>query len=678
MTRLLNDRWLDGRGWRRMTGRSRRAVLWGLALLVLVVTGCGKKDPRLQAWGGMSREEWLAQYKQRKEQELSEAEAERQSAEAKRQAEEAAAAARARKPRTQTRAKGPDPQRSLESEEQPASPPVSVTETPQPPPSDLPENFADWTLDHYQRAWEEKDPRFYPAVTALGSLHVGDPAAGETLQQLLNWGVARMRSASSGSAAADDAMYLRAVAAALLRNRTGPADAGWIRAWREALEQRDAAVAGILLELILSPSGAENDRVFQAVAEALTQLPAGESAWLVSGLETGLRGADGELRRAIWDRFANLPDSPLRKAVVDVVTRSEDANVMLVLDVLPTLPPDRQAAEWEQLQQWSFSLWRAIVPGGAESGPYRSTSWSRPAVPVLWSEEIGDKTCRALDRVVFVRESVGPVVFAASLPRPEVRAALLELFRRRWSEDPRGLLSAAEYADPGLIPILKRLLREHQDLTTAKFSPRMIAALAPAGNGPVGPRLPREMAPAQPVAGVAKSRADYQAWLDETYALIDRWMNHAAAGSVLDRRRDWDAETLLGWKVHSDDCPGYAASWVLFPADGAAEASERPTLLELAYVRLADRAKPVAVVTHYRRIGAFRERLLPFGIWLDRWEEDDGRSWTSTDVRITAAKPHPAAATSEEQDLFVEIFFVRASIALPEDREAGSSRAGAP
>lgn len=553
-----------------------------------------------------------------------------------------------------------------------------MTETPQPPPSDLPENFSEWTLEHYRRAWEGKSPRLYQAVTALGSLHVGDPAAGEMLRQLLDWGVARMRSAASTNASADDIVNLRAVAAALLRNRTAPADAAWIRVWREALEQREAAVAGILLELILSPSGAENENVFQAVAEALAQVATAESAWLAPGLETGLRGADGEMRRAIWDRFANLPDSPLRKAVVDVVTRSEDANVMLVLDVLSTLPPERQAAEWEHLQQWSFSLWRTIMPSGAEAGVYRATAWSRPAVPVLWSEEIGGKTCRALDRVVFLRESVGPVSFAASLPRPEVRAALLELFRRRWSEDPRGLLSAAEYADPGLIPILKGVLREHQDVTMAKFSPRMIAAAAPAGNGPVGSRLPREMAAAQPVAGAAKSRVEYQAWLDETYALIDRWMNRAAEGAVLDRRRDWDAEALLGWKVHSDDCPGYAASWVLCPADGAADAAAGATLLELAYVRLADRVKPVAVVTHYRRIGGFRERLLPLGIWLERLEEeDDGRLRTSTDIRITPAVPHPAASAQGEQDLFVEILFVRASIALPEDREAGSSRAAA-
>lgn len=98
MIRFRIEAQRDGRE-RRQTAQGRKgAALCGLALLILLLPGCGKKDPRFQAWGGMSREEWLAQYTQRKEQELAESEAERQNAEAKRQAEEAAAAARAKKP----------------------------------------------------------------------------------------------------------------------------------------------------------------------------------------------------------------------------------------------------------------------------------------------------------------------------------------------------------------------------------------------------------------------------------------------------------------------------------------------------------------------------------------------------------------------------------------------------
>ncbi len=668
---------IQGRRKARRWKGSVLAILVTICLAMPSLSGCGKSDPRLQAWGGMSKEEWLAQYKQRKEQELAEEEAARQAAEAKKKEEAAAAAARARQPRSAPKAKGPDPNRSLEAEEPAAAPVAQPQAPPQPQAAPYPADFSEWTAEHFERAWNERSKRLHAAIASLGTLHVGDPKAAEKLARLTDLWFQSAQGASAGKTGAEDALYLRGIITALLRNRTAAAERTILRSWHEAVDRRDAEAAKIILESIFGESDAVSGNVFTAVADDLARLSTGsDSQWVSEAVGGALTLAAAPIRQAVWQRLSALPDSPLRRTVSAVLTRAEEANVQLLLDVIAALPPESQEEEWRRAVEWSHAQWRSLLEGRRRDAPYQLVSVGTGSLPVLWSDEVAEKACRALDRAVFLRDSAGAVGFAASLPLPETRAAVRRLLRSRWSEGPGGLFSSLEYSDPGLIAVLKDLLREHQDSAVVRYGPRPPAFDARVdGAAPV--RRPREMPVAPLVAAQGKVRWEYQAWLDETYAVIDRWMQRLAAGTVLDRRRPWDAEALLDFAVHSEDCPGCAVSLDLAPALSPARASKADSpevpLAEISYVRLADHARPATVVSHYRKVlPPARERPLPNGLWLEYVATDGNGLWTSVDVRITAADPTRPAQGA--QDLFVEILRIKAAVALPE-KEAAAAQA---
>ncbi|GAB4133405.1 MAG: hypothetical protein Kow0040_15660 [Thermogutta sp.] len=647
-------------------GTRRLGLLLALVLAASALSGCGKSDPRLQAWGGMSQEEWLAQYKQRKEQEQAEEKASQEAAAAQKKADAEAAAARARKPRSAPKAKGPDPNRSLEAEDET---PAAPTAAPPPPPvvkTEYPAEFSDWTMEHFEKAWREQSPRLLPAVSALGALHVGDPTAAEKLGRLMDLFLERTTSSADAAGTAEDALYLRGVVGGLLRNRTAVAEEAVLRGWRRVVDRRDPAAAQVFLETVFTTEAASSSRLFSAVAGDIRQLASSpDCQWLAEAVGGALPSADEDVRRAIWESVAGAADSPLRKTVLDVVTRAEDANIRLLLDVIATLPSDLQAQEWERAQRWNFSQWRLLLEGRRGASPVGSAASGSVLVGGPWTGEVAEKTCQALDRVVYLQESAGAVGFAASLPRPETRWALGELLRRRWSEEPRGILSSMEYADPGLIPVMKDVLREHQDSAVTRYGPRPVSTAARSPTGGTAPRRPREMPAAPLVASQGgKTRWEYQAWLDETYALIAGWMDRLGEGAIMDRRRSWDAETMVGFAVHSDDCPGCAASLAPRPARPDDVDSTEGPLVEVSYIRLADAARPAAVVSHYRRmIPGARERPLPNGLWLDA-SANEGDLRVSIDVRITAVTP--GKPVQEQQDLIVEILRVQAAVASPE------------
>jgi len=654
--------------------RNGLAILTAIALGMSAFSGCGKSDPRFQAWGGMSKEEWLAQYKQRKEQEQAEEQAAQQAAEAKKKEEAEAAAARARKPRSAPKAKGPDPNRSLEGDEPPPAPAPVQPQSPPPQAASYPADFSEWTMEHFERAWNERSERLHAAIASLGTLHVGDPTAAEKLARLMDLRSQGGKGASGKAADAEDALYLRGIITALLRNRTAAAERVLLRSWQEAVDRRDADAAKIILESIFGESDAASGHVFTAVADDLARLSVtADSEWASAAVGGALTLAAAPVRQAIWNRLSTLPDSPLRRTVLAVLTRAEEANVQLLLDVIATLPPEAQAEEWRRAVEWSNAQWRSLLEGRRSDSPYQLVSVGAGSLPVLWSEEVAEKACRALDRVVFLRESEGTVAFAGALPRPEIRAALSNLLRRRWSEPPQGVFASVEYSDPGLIVVLKSVLREHQDSAVIRYGPRSVAT-APQTSGAAPVRRPREMPVAPIVAAQGKVRWEYQAWLDETYALIDRWMNRLAEGGVLDRRRPWDAGTLLDFAVHSEDCPGYAVSLLLSPAQPSEADSAKAPSAEVGYVRLADRARPATVVSHYRKVlPTARERPLPNGLWLEYVSADGNGLWTSVDIRITAVDPTQPAQGS--QDLFVEILRIKAGVALPEKEAAAAQGA---
>ncbi|NMC19963.1 MAG: hypothetical protein GYA33_06030, partial [Thermogutta sp.] len=262
-----------------------------------------------------------------------------------------------------------------------------------------------------------------------------------------------------------------------------------------------------------------------------------------------------------------------------------------------------------------------------------------------------------------------------SVPLPETRAAVRQLLETRWSEEPDGLFSSLEYSDPGLIPVLKDLLREHQDSAAAGYGPRPVSE-APRKKGAAAPRRPREMRLAPSAAGQVKTRWEYQAWLDETYAVVDGWMRRLGEGAIMDRRRSGKEEEAAGFPLHSSDCPAWATSLVLdSPGQGEAD-SQRLPLVELSYVRLADHARPETVAAYYRRmVPRARERPLQNGLWLDA-SATEGERWTSLDVRMTAVEP--GRPRHEEQDLFVEILQVRAAVTPPEEPAAATATAAGP
>ncbi|GAB6185316.1 hypothetical protein [Thermopirellula anaerolimosa] len=651
----------------RSAPRGKRGIglLLALALAASALSGCGKSDPRLQAWGGMGQEEWLAQYKQRKEQEQAEEKAAQEAAAAQRKADTEAAAARARKPRSASKAKGPDPNRSLEAEDEVAAAPTPAPASPPAVKTEYPAEFSDWTMEHFEKAWREQSPRFLPAVSALGALHVGDPTAAEKLGRLMDLFFEGKASSADPARTADDTLHLRGIVGGLLRNRTAVAEDTVLRGWRRVVDRRDAATARVFLETVFTAEAAASSRVFSAVADDIVRLaPSSDSQWLAEAVGGALPSADGDVRQAIWERISAIPDSPLRKTVLNVVTRAEDANIRLLLDVIATLPPDLQAQEWERAQEWNFSQWRLLLEGRRGASPVGLAASGGVLVGGPWTEEVAEKTSRALDRVVYLRESAGVVGFAATLPHPETRWALGELLRRRWTEEPQGILSSLEYADPGLIPVMKDVLREHQDSAVTRYGPRPVSTAARAQTGGAAPRRPREMPAAPLFASQGKTRWEYQAWLDETYALIAGWMDRLGEGAIMDRRRSWDAETMVGFAVHSAGCPGCAVSLAPLPARPDDVDSMKGPLVEVSYIRLADAARPAAVVSYYRRmISGARERPLPNGLWLDASaNESDLR--VSVDVRITAVAP--GKPVQEQQDLIVEILRVQAAVASPE------------
>ncbi len=678
-------------------------------MILAGATGCGgSKDPRFQKWGGMSEEEWLAQYKKRREEEL-----EREKQEQVALQKESASQRAGRAPRESTPPSAPPTTTSAaEGVQEVDYSDEAATAAPQKPPEiTLPESFHDWQIDHYREAWKTDSPRLEDAILFLGQLYVGDPGAAEKLSELLELYFQQYQSATPAGTPDDEFVPVRsdrsgrnardlvrclAVLDALRTNQTNNAERALRNAWREAARRHDQALIREWLPRLVQAEDEFSKKVRSQLWLDLAHLYSWASSeqeviWLKQPLEELLRQTTvPEVRKELFVVFAQVPGGPLRQTVFNLLSTSDPANAPVILAVLDCSARERHPNIWRAALDLSQTAWEAaLVESSMRPLVDTPTDWVwKPAgdgslatkriALRIWDSKNAQTVVNHLNQVIFLQDSPGLLAFSMSVPQPIVRQTLFQVFLRRWLEGPEsariGLSSFSESSeapsqasryfasDPGGLVVLKKLLRLHYQssygfLVPEEPVPRSVSYSA----GAV--RQPREFGVPQLVSGgpsEARDRNLYQRWFNFTYAMLRHLTEVCSQVSSTAPDADNSLEKRLRFRLHRADLPSFRLH-VSIDSDTLGlieptQAAKSTHFLELEYCRFVDRAKATTLTNYYKRAlpGAI-ERPIRYGIWLDHWAEDKEGRCASTDVRLTAARPEDFVGPQQENDIQIEI-----------------------
>jgi len=648
---------------------------------------CGRDDP-YEEWGGMSKEEWLKQYR------------EKQDAEDRKEAENTAGAGRKKRLQPKSPAVkqkpvfagsylkngyvegragdeagrrrllgriGQDPKRR------------------EPPPLPAPpESIADWTDRDYVAARMTGDPALLQALAHLETQRVGDAQAAELLVKLL-----------------------RPLAGYLDQPASIPRSRRSLRS-RESDELIELTVAALgangtelagrtLRRLIVGEFETEDDRTAAlASVQALVENPCPEHEEILFQILTAPeeirapgRGdvAPERLRKLAFELLRSVATSRFRLRVaqwmVDPATPPEsrdelgeladrlhpeglEANVFLLLH--DRTPPAGKMELLEQLIPLSSrALGQALQipdPPGAETA---DPEWYRRVIGELWGADFCRFLAGALEQTGSFeeKEDVVPVVLAGTVPADSVRAALYQTLRAQWTEGPAELASAGPpdelVCDPGLVVLVQTLVHEHiqatkRSLTTSR-SRRLVSAN----------RLSQLKAAHEAWEGeLGETKDAWLAYLDE---LLSKTCERLLAASV--RRR----EGGVGEVLPGDSLPGlstfpidlhddarivaaYHLDWTGRLDEAAPPVHADP--MEVHYVRIEE-------TTRARRMGGFYRRRLPSceereiedGIALESLQSiPDSRRRRSLTVRIIRAIPEIPRLPDQDEPLIVEILCI--------------------
>jgi hypothetical protein len=641
----------------------------------------------------MSKEEWLAQYKERQAEETQkEAEERKRAAEKAERAREAQkqqqAAQRDESERLAAGTRRSDVLRGEDVRRRTGrvgsgSRVGRATTQELPPLPMLPDAFADWGPRDYAIARMTGDPVLPAAVESLAEKSAGDPEAAEFLIRLLRSRfMADVRDRFAGRGDDDRRRHgrgrdgepvrlIEAIVAALGGNGTDLARQTLVKLLTGEFEtENDKAAALAAVKGLVDNRSAANEAVlFQLITAADDIRPLGQGDVTPDelrreALELLKPTASSHFRVSVAEKIVDPDTSPelrkeLRELTAEMHPDNFEAHVVLFQS---DLTDAREKAMLEQHFTWYSSEALAhllgLAPLPEKAGGVTDTDWPYRVAGKLWGPEVEVGLERRMRQADSFEKDAQPVLLAATVPTDSMRAELYRKLRRHWGDGPESLkpakLAEGMLADPGAAVLVKMLLREQNP-------------------------------EARLAARAARSRLRSTRRVEEIRKLRKEWHEHFTeaeedwADSVTQMQETFGQrlQALSGGATWTSlrvsmrpaalplDVPDDAQVIEAYRFDWQRELEgELPTHLldpmEIRYVRFEKETRPSSLIAFYRRrVEDYIEREIEEGLWLDGLDDGSqpGRK-RGIDVRIQRAVTGHPHLQNEEQLLVVDILSV--------------------
>jgi len=654
----------------------------------LVWRGCSRRGPNpYAAWGGMSKEEFLKKRKQREEEEAKqEAEAAKRANEEKKKRDEEAAAKRLAEEKQKKAENKAKPQQRVV---RPNSDDEDGSGTPEPPPQlpPVPNEFAAWKDFDFFVARLTNHPQLPRAVEHRSNSTPRDERQAEFLEKLLvrqlpaglEELVKGWRSGEDGDRDVPSAA-VEAITIALARNGTAPAQrtlAALLAGTLTAVNDQAATVA-TLRALALNPSEENNRLLAQAVFEPEKIRAAGRQQMAMENLRQQAVAAlaehgKGSLRLLAARRFVDPSCPPeARKLLTQVWLQPHPENLeaYVFLNERPEIDAQVRSQILRRLVELSGQAVRHFL-GGAVLAPPTEVPPNvapDPELPYriarqLWKADLARVIDARRTTIRSMDEARDWVLLAATVPRSDVRSRLVRLLERRWEEGPPVAIASGGYGrepvvvEPGILAVIRsaRLKRLAGNQAAAK------ARGGPAQRNPPSkdPWLDFEEAVVR----------DFCQRFSEAAALP----NHGAEGDKPASRGGGGEATLpIALHPRAEVVAEYCVRWPGSHAEKLASIAPEP--MDVCYVRIEQKARPMSVRGHYERtVKGQKIHPIKDGVWLETLLSAKDGSARSIDVLLTRANPKAEAPPDETQEITVEIL----SVAVAAMETTPARRAGA-
>ncbi len=643
--------------------RKKRRIpwaLWGAAVAVaavvlggsvLVWRGCRQgADPATAEWGGMSKEEWLKQHKQRQEKEAKQEalEAQKETAAKKKQEGEAKRAAEEKKRAREAAQQTPKTQ----SEQPPDLPPV-------------PQEFTQWKDLDYFVARLTGNPRLVLAVEYRSQHSPQNEEEATFFRKLLApQFVAEVKALLGGRNSVPSAQrdaptaVIGAITAALGKNGTPAARQTLVELLTGTLStENDQVAVQAALKALADHPFRENDI---ALLAALTQpdkfRPPGQGQVTPEALQRQALIAieqDGKsgVRLRAAERFVDPACPPeLRKLLAPLWDKphpdSLEAYALLCKSDCPA-PQAKARIRKHLADSSSQALEHFLGVADGRTAPSLDPEWPYRVARLLWNVEftsVFDVRRTAIDSM---EEGRDLVLLAATVPRDDVRTCLVRVLERRWEEGPTALKSAGwtqtVLSEPGILAVLKTARRGR-----------------PVASQP-NPKDRRDL---------KQQRKD--PWVDAEETLVRRFCRRFFDAALSQARsqemkppppvappnHDADPSPAVALHPRATVVAEYRVQWPGTHAGKLADIAPDP--MDISYVRIEQKARPWSVRGHYERtIKGHKVHPVNDGIWIEAIlpAAKDGRT-RSIDVLVTRANAKADTPPDEPQELTIEILAV--------------------
>ncbi len=506
--------------------------------------------------------------------------------------------------------------------------------------------------------------------------------APQLLAELEKW-VGTRRSSEDGERDAPTPA-VEAITIALARNGTASARrtlTALLAGTLSGVDDQSATVAA-LRALAMHPSE-ENDRLrAQAVFEPEKLRAVGPRQMAPENLRQQAVSAIVEhgrsnIRLLAARRFVEpLCPPEARKLLAPVWLRPhfENLEAYVFLRERPEIDPQVRAHILRCLVDWSGRAIRHFLGIAAWEPPVEADKAERPDPELpyriarqLWNADLARLIDARRTTVRSMEEARDWVLLAATVPRSDVRSRLSRVLERRWEEGPPVAMPSAGFSretvvmEPGILAVLKNARRNRPAANQT--------AARPLGNA--GQKHPKLQRPAK------------DPWLDFEEAILRDFCQRFAEAAALPNRAaeaekpasgNDEGEVSLPVPLHprAEVVAQYRVRW---PGNHAAKlASIAPEPMEVSYVRIEQKARPMSVRGHYERtLKGQKMHPVNDGVWLETLLPAGDGSMHSIDVLLSRANPKADAPPDEVQEITVEIL----SVAVAAMETATTRRAGA-
>lgn len=668
-----------------------RVLLFFLALGVLLCSGCGRRNAQYAGrWGGMSKEEWLAQYRQKQQEEQRQQEQQKQLAaqqQKKRRQPESVPTAAAKGSEAAGKT-GPSQYRGGSgvammqsgSEAQLASDEADTDPDQLPKPQRrgrqelFPTSFDQWTEEHFAQARQRNVTQLPDAIRHLGETNKGHAKVVPLLVDLVRapesreGGSTRVQRARGSSSA----RLIGAVVGALAQNGTEAAE----QALHDLLTGKiptddDCLAAKCVLQALAERGSAEGAALVVEVAVLPEQFRPAQQAPLTADLlqkeafATIAACADPALLEKLSER---IDDTALASETVGKierlveVTNPEHLRATLVLAGATRTSEAKRAAVFRQLATWSASA-VDVLQNGEANYSQAEIERLRLVARAVWSEQFAGVLGRYVTPYVVTDPGceAAAIRLAITIPQQWARALVYRWLMRRWVDGPGplGHTAGTPVCEPGLLATTGVLLQEQIAPLVPVDTPAKKSATIPRPT-PGGPQSV-ERARAQALGSTARQWAEFVDGLGASTSARLATATFAVGGSTSPGAGQ-SQELLEQFPIPLPDGQAVKLVWSVDLAIQAEKlgwpvAVDR-TAIHFARLELTER--PMSLVSRYRRVlpGA-DERPTTNGVLLETVARDQAENGLQLwQVRITKAVPEIPRSAGEEQPLVVEVLCV--------------------